>query len=244
VHAMAVMDRELAAHGDAPAACGHGNIWLVYSRLQEGKQVGPAVDACLAQAQSMSKQLKELPVVGSPEGAFGSWADMAVRTGIETGKWATWPELPSGKFNFARFVEDYGRVLSSRHDSAAAQSALAAMKADGEIVASNWKKEFPDDDTYLPWVDRTLAQGEAVAVLAEGRTDEGIQLLRRAAEAEAALPPPFGPPALQKPSYEMLGDELLALGRKKDAAAAYQAALEAAPNRRLSVLGLKAATAR
>jgi hypothetical protein len=39
----------------------------------------------------------------------------------------------------------------------------------------------------------------------------------------------------------MLGDELLTLGRKREAAADYQAAL-AAPNRRLSVLGLKAAT--
>ena len=243
VRAMKVLDDQLAAHGEPPAACGHGNIWLVYSRLQQGKQVGPAIDACLAQAQSMTKQLKELPVVGSPEGAFGSWADMAVRTGIETGKWTRWADLPSGKFNFARFVQDYGRLLSSRRDAAAAGSAFAAMKTDGQIVTSNWKKEFPDDDSYLPWIDRTLAQGEAVFLLAQGKTEEGIEHLRKAAEAEAALPPPFGPPALQKPSYEMLGDELLALGRKKEASAAYQAALAAAPNRRLSVLGLKAATA-
>jgi len=102
---------------------------------------------------------------------------------------------------------------------------------------------FPDDETYLPWIDRAVAQGEAVVALAQGRTDEGLVLLRKAAEAEAALPPPFGPPALQKPSYELLGDELLGLGRRQEAAAAYQSALAAAPNRRLSVLGLKAATA-
>jgi tetratricopeptide (TPR) repeat protein len=191
----------------------------------------------------MTKELKELPAVGSPEGGFGRWADMAVRTGIETGKWPKWVELPHGKFAWARFTEDYGRLLASRHDAAAAQSALAAMKIDGGVNRSNWKKEFPDDDTYLPWVDRAVAQGEAVAALAQGRTDEGIDLLRKAAEAEAALPPPFGPPALQKPSYELLGDELLALGRKAEAAAAYRAALAAAPNRRLSVAGLKAATA-
>ena len=242
-HALAVMNRTLAQHHEQPEACGHGNIWLVYSKLQEGEAVGPELDACLAQAQSMSKQLKELPVVGHPEGAYGSWADMAVRTGIETGKWPTWIELPSGKFGWARFTEDYGRILASRHNAAAAQSALAAMKIDGEVVSANWKREFPDDDTYLPWVDRAIAQGEAVAVLAQGRSDGGIQLLRKAAEAESALPPPFGPPALLKPSYELLGDELLALGRKKEAADAYRAALAAAPNRRLSMLGLKAATA-
>jgi predicted negative regulator of RcsB-dependent stress response len=67
------------------------------------------------------------------------------------------------------------------------------------------------------------------------------QALAEVEEAKAALPPPFGPPTLQKPSYELLGDELLALGQKQEAAVAYRTALAAAPNRHLSVLGLKAA---
>jgi tetratricopeptide (TPR) repeat protein len=242
VHAAAVQDAAMAGHHMPPGACGHGHIWLVYARLQEGKDVSREIEACLAQAQAMTKELKELPAIGSPEGGFGSWADMAVRTGIETGKWPKWVELPSGKFGWARFTEDYGRVLASRHDASAAASALAAMKSDQELISVGFKKEFPDDETSLPWVDRAVAQGEAVVALAQGRTELGIQLLRKAAEAEAALPPPFGPPALLKPSYEMLGDELLALGRKQEAADAYRAALAAAPNRRLSVLGLNAAT--
>lgn len=243
IHAAAVQDKAMAAHHMPPGACGHGHIWLVYARLQEGKDVGREIDACLAQAQAMTKELKDVPTIGSPEGGYGSWADMAVRTGIETSKWPEWVELPSGKFTWARFTEDYGRVLASRHDVPAAASALAAMKSDRELIDANFKTEFPDDDTYLPWVDRAIAQAEALVVLAQGDSEHGIQLLRKAAEAEAALPPPFGPPALQKPSYEMLGDELLALGRKQEAADAYRAALAAAPNRRLSVLGLKAATA-
>jgi tetratricopeptide (TPR) repeat protein len=232
----------MAAHHMPPVACGHGNIWLVYARLQEGKDVDPQMDACLADALRSQKETKDLPIVGHPEGDTASWADMAVRTGIETGNWPTeWMDLPSGKFTYARFIQDYGRVLASRHDAATAQSALTSMKTDRGILAANFKKEFPDDDTYLPWIDRTLAQAEAIAALAQGRTEEGIALLRKAAETEAALPPPFGPPALQKPSYELLGDELLALGQKKEAAVAYRTALSAAPNRRLSVLGLKAA---
>jgi tetratricopeptide (TPR) repeat protein len=243
VEALDVMNGRRAGHDMSKEACGHGNIWLVYARLQEGKDVQREVDACLAQAQAMSKGLKEMPVVGFPEGAFGSWADMVVRAGIETGKWPQWAELPSGKFTWTRFLEDYGRVLSSRHDAGAAQSALLSMKADQQVLEGNYRKEFPDDDQTMPWIERTVAQGEAVVALAAGRTDEGLKLLRKAAEAETALPPPFGPPALQKPSYEMLGDELLALGRKREAADAYRATLAAAPNRRLSVLGLKAATA-
>ena len=116
------------------------------------------------------------------------------------------------------------------------------MKADRDSLAVNFPKEFPDDDQTMPGVDRAVAQGEAVLMLAEGHTDEGLALLRKAAEAETALPPPFGPPALQKPSFELLGDELLALGRTPEATDAYTRALAAAPGRRLSLAGLKAAT--
>jgi tetratricopeptide (TPR) repeat protein len=226
----------MAAHHMPPPACGHGYIWLVYARLQQGKDVAPLLNACLAEAQDGIKTNKDLPVAGYPEGSAGSWADMAVRAGIETGKWPKWAELPGGRLGFARFTQDYGRLLESR------RAALAALKADQAALAASYRKEQPDDDQTLPWVDRAVAQGEAVAVLARGDTAQGLKLLRNAAEAEAALPPPFGPPALQKPSYEMLGDELLALGRKAEAAGAYKQALAAAPGRRLSVLGLKSAT--
>jgi hypothetical protein len=243
VHAAAVFNKAMAAHHLPPAACGHGNIWLVYARLQEGKDVASQTDACREDVLAGLKANKDLPIVGYPEGDTGTWADMAVRTGIETGKWPQWIDLPAGKLRFAAFVQDYGRLLASRRDAAAAQSALAAMNADRQLLAANYHKEFPDDDTVMPWVDRAVAQGEAVAMLASGETEQGIGLLRKAAEAEVALPPPFGPPALQKPSYEMLGDELLALGRKAEAAEAYRHALAAAPGRRLSLAGLKAATA-
>ena len=229
-------------HEEPAAACGHPFIWLVYAKLQQGEDAGPDVDACMIEAENALGDDKSLPAVGYPEGSTASWADMAVRVGIETGKWPKWLELPSGKMTYARFLEDYGRILSSRHDGQGAAVALSAMKADRDILAVNFPKEFPDDDQTMPWVDRAVAQGEAVLMLAEGHTDEGLALLRKAAEAETALPPPFGPPALQKPSFELLGDELLALGRTPEATDAYTRALAAAPGRRLSLAGLKAAT--
>ena len=239
IDALALMNGHAAA-GSAEH-CGHGAIWLVYAKLQQGKDAASEVNACRAEAQSMLTGAKDLPVVGFSEGAAASWADMAVRTGIETGKWPQWIDLPAGKMTFARFTEDYGRVLAARRNAAEVQAALTALKADQAVLAANLAKEYPDDVQSLPWIDRAVAQAEAVAALASGSTDEGLALLRKAAEAETALPPPFGPPVLQKPSYELLGDELLALGRKTEAADAYTRALAAAPNRRLAVAGLKAA---
>jgi len=244
VHAEATANAMAAMQHGPSGACGHGFIWLVYAKLQQGKDATPEIAACRAEADSRLKRAPAagLPVVGNPEGSTGSWADMAVRSGIETGKWPSWMELPAGKLTFVRFTQDYGQLLSSRHDAVAAASALKALEADREVLRANFAKEFPDDDQTMPWVDRAIEQARAVAALAAGRSDEGLSLLRKAAEAEVALPPPFGPPVLQKPSYEMLGDELLVLGRKTEAADAYTRELSAAPNRRLSVLGLKAAT--
>jgi len=239
--ALAVMNGK-HAHEDQEA-CGHGAIWLVYAMLQQGKDVTSRLQACRAEAETKLKAEKDLPVVGFPEGAAASVADMTVRTGIETGKWPEWMQLPAGTMAFARFTQDYGRVLAARHDPAVARAALTELKADQAILSANFAKEFPDDDQTLPWVNRAVAQADAVVALANGQPEQGIALLRKGAEAETALPPPFGPPVLQKPSYELLGDELSALGRKAEAAEAYRRALAAAPNRRLSVAGLKAVTA-
>ena len=89
-----------------------------------------------------------------------------------------------------------------------------------------------------------MAQSAALSALAEGKTEAGLAMLRAAAEAERALPVEFGPPALPKPSSELLGDHLLKLGRKDEAAAAYRATLAAAPGRRRALAGLAAASAR
>ena len=115
------------------------------------------------------------------------------------------------------------------------------MKQLRERILAAMPKERPDDHESAPWLDRALAQGEAVLALVRGQQEEGLKLLRAAAEAESALPQPFGPPVLAKPSWEMLGDEYLALGRRAEAAEAYRRTLAAAPGRRLSMEGLRAA---
>ena len=52
------------------------------------------------------------------------------------------------------------------------------------------------------------------------------------------MPLEFGPPFVDKPADELLGDVLLALGQKAEAKIAYESALERAPNRAASVTGL------
>jgi hypothetical protein len=79
---------------------------------------------------------------------------------------------------------------------------------------------------------------EGAVDLDEGKGDEGLRLLRQAADLEESLPVPFGPPFIEKPSHEMLGEALLSVSRPAEAAKAFEGALARAPLRSRSLLGL------
>ena len=242
VNAMRVVNEERAKRGMPSGACGHYVEWQVYSVLQQGKDAKPLIEACRTRAQAELAASTDRSAVGTLRSQVTSWSDMAVRQMVETGQMPAALDLPADRYAVPRFNLAYVRLLDARRDAPRAAAALADMRRDREAIAAVLAKEMPDDDQYLPWLDRAIAQGEAIVALAQGKRDEGIRLLRNAAAAEAELPVPFGPPVLAKPSAELLGEEMLAAGRKADAVDAFERALAAAPNRRLSVQGLAAAS--
>ncbi|MGH7495842.1 MAG: hypothetical protein ACREOO_26080 [bacterium] len=75
----------------------------------------------------------------------------------------------------------------------------------------------------------------------QGKTMEAVQVLKDAAAAEDRLMFEFGPPEVVKPAHELLGETLFALGRHKEAQAEFELSLKRAPNRLLSLAGLKRA---
>ena len=81
-------------------------------------------------------------------------------------------------------------------------------------------------------------QLEGLLRLRQGDAEGAIATLSRAAAAERAIPMEFGPPTLDKPANELLGDVPMDLGRAQEARSAYEAAQVLAPGRRLSLLGL------
>ena len=240
----AVVDRQRAANGEPPAECGHYNEWLVYALDQQGKDSSARVEACRRQAFAALQRGGDRSVLGGSRNPFNNWASVAVRHGADTGRWPDWSAIPAGEGSLiGRFDLAYGKLLAARRDRAAAAAALAEMTSLKTRIVTAMPLERPDDHESAPWFDRAIAQGEALVLLAGGDRDNGLARLRAAAEAEAALPEVFGPPILARPGFELLGDELLALGRKAEAAAAYRRALAAAPGRRLATLGLQKAAA-
>ena len=244
VTASKLVNEQRAANGRPPTGCGHYNEWLAYALDQQGKDSRQLVESCRAEALAVAAKGEDKSALGVVRNPFNNWANIAVRHGVDTGHWPSVDSVSTGdRALLGRFALTYGRVLASRNDAAAAGAALDEMKSYRSQIAAALPVELPDDHESAAWLDRAVAQGEAVVALARGEQGLGIQLLQAAANVEAALPVPFGPPVLAKPSAEMLGDELLAKGRKADAAAAYRQALAAAPNRRRSVEGLKASAA-
>jgi len=81
-----------------------------------------------------------------------------------------------------------------------------------------------------------IAMDEMRAALAaaEGKPEDAVKDLERTAARERALPLEFGPPNLEKPSDELLGELLLQLHRPAEAREAFQAALARAPGRKLT----------
>ena len=73
-----------------------------------------------------------------------------------------------------------------------------------------------------------------------------IDLRRGEVQIGAAqrVPVDFGPPEVPKPAHEMMGELLLELGKPAEAVPEFEAALERAPKRSRSLLGLARARTR
>jgi predicted Zn-dependent protease len=84
----------------------------------------------------------------------------------------------------------------------------------------------------------------ALIQMAEGKTDEALQLLKAAAYDEDRMSFDFGPPVVVKPTHELLGEMLLKLDRPQEAQAEFASSLKRAPKRFLSLLGMARAAAK
>jgi pentatricopeptide repeat protein len=78
----------------------------------------------------------------------------------------------------------------------------------------------------------------ALVMFAEGKRDEALAVMREATRREDAMPFDFGPPVIIKPSHELFGEMLLEAGKPAEAHAEFLRALELAPKRARSLLGL------
>ena len=236
-----------AAPNRPPATCGHYPFWLTYGYLQQGRH-----DA----AKEMVKKCHAAAAAASSP-AWGAFIAMRGRYLIDTEEWsgdvaalAASPGLPAAIFT-EQFVNAYGAIR--RGDLGAARRALEQMQAARHTIehGSGAGANTAMPGMNMPAQDASSAgrvkilHDEIVALIRhrEGATREAVDLLRAAAALEETLPFEFGPPFIDKPAYELLGDVLLESGQAQDARAAFEKALSRTPERTAALVGLMKAAA-
>jgi hypothetical protein len=255
---MAVVNKGREKAGKPRAMCGHYNEWLEYGYLQQGRVPearrvlegcrGAAEKAAAAAADPKSPAhagMSGMSMNGmSPAmGAVDSYAEMRAQFLIVTQLWndevVRWT-VPAGDFPFAEDTFDYTNAIAAirRGDIGAAREAAARVEKDGERAIAWMEKQKMDAADGRD--SAAIYNGELHALLAAaaGKTTEAVNELRQMADKEHKMPLEFGPPSIEKPADELLGELLLQLHRPTEAREALQNALSRTPGRTIVVEAL------
>jgi hypothetical protein len=163
---------------------------------------------------------------------------------IDSGEWSG--PVAAMKVNVAglitaEFTRDwadaYGALRFGKLDAAtaAAERAKTSLK---RYVAAATAAGIAADAPEQRVAKIEQQQLDGLLLLKRNRINEGITLLSEAAASESASPMEFGPPSLDKPANELLGEVLLEHGRAKEACKAFEASQVLAPGRGQSLIGL------
>ena len=192
----------------------HSLDWLHYAYLQLGR----TRDA-LALIDTASTILRGVTIPDDNPDARNIIGWLAFRQGLETGKWDAYPggfptvdaamkqPRPTPRAESIATTAAYASAVVSlrgQNDTNPARTVIAAFRTEAESL--------PADAPRRAALHRLSTQLEAMAAQHDGNTGRAIALLQELAPKDpnnASLPPSI------IPSYELLGDYLLAAGRRR-----------------------------
>jgi tetratricopeptide (TPR) repeat protein len=204
----------------------HALDYMAYSYLQE------AQDAKAKEIVDFAATVRKT----NPELEFsGAYALAAIpsRYALERNAWSEAatlpvPELPHwSSFPFMEALIEYGHALGRAHtgDLEGARKAMDRMRQLRDATLD------PKFDYFKRQLDQQMQAASAWVAYGEGKKEDAVNILRRAADAEDMLGKhPVSPGALV-PAREQLGDLLLKLDRPKEAQLEFEAALKIYPGR-------------
>ena len=234
--AVRVANEMRVERGHPARAWGHYNFWLLYGYLQQGRN-----SEALALLQGAREQAREFG--GPPEdrmeldpdrSVVGSAVQMWARYVIETRDWggdiAGW-QFKSGDAFDPNLTISFIRTLQAANASLAARASqfheqFRALMSGLEREIARQDEPAPTDLLYLDRLrvmDRELA---AAIAMARGDVGAAIAQAQEASRLEGAMPFSFGPPFVDLPAAEYLGELLLEAGRNQEAAEAFSLQLE------------------
>jgi len=204
----------------------HALDYMAYSYLQEARD---------AEAKEIVDRVAKVRKT-NPELEFSAayaLAAIPTRYAFERNDWEAAaalqiPELPHwNSFPFMEALIEYGHALGRAHigDLEGARKAIARMQQLRDATKD------PKFDYFKSHLDLQMQAASARVAAAEGKKDEAIDLLRRAADSEDILGKHPVSPGAFVPIREQLGTLLLETGLPKEAQREFEAALKIYPGR-------------
>jgi hypothetical protein len=183
-----------------------------------------------------------------PDTSFtSSFANMRLRYLLDTDDWrgeiAGWSQPktagPGARLDFA-YVEVLKQIELGK--ATEVQQALREFEAAGREVSESETKGANANPSYRLRPGILLLEARALFAEREGDLANSEKLLRDAIVLEETLPIDFGPPTIEKPTHELLGEFLLRRARKDEARDEFKKTLARTPGRRSAKQGLAAAS--
>jgi len=211
---------------------GHYTEWLHYALLQLGRT---------AEADSLRALVMRNAGTNERRSRGTSAVMMRAAQIINGAEW-TGPLASEGLSTPAntrgvRAADAFATGYAALQRGGSATASLARLDA---LVA---EVNGAGDDTQPGTVSAIAKALAATSAFQAGRRDEALALIVEAEGFELALAVEFGPPTVVKPTHELHGEMLLAMGRPAEAQREFERSLAMAPNRLLSLRGLAAAAA-
>ena len=204
----------------------HAMDYLVYAFLQQARNKS---------AQNVLAEMEAITELDENQFAAAyAFAASPARLALERHDWkaAAALEVKPAWFPWNRFRNAEALVHYAKAIGAARGGDIAAARRSAEELATI-RRVLPASRDY-DWSGSIGAQWEAATALiafAEGKKDEGLRLLRTAAEHEDAVDKHPVTPGALLPVREMLADLLLENRAPAEALKEYEAVLKTAPRR-------------
>ena len=207
---------------------GHYTEWLAYGYLQAGRfrDAEQLLDRVRGAMSRSARQRGEMAFMRA------HYAVAAEEWSNASPLWSWTVELADAPLMAA--VDQFTRGLAAarRRDGAALTAAIRGMAAPLTSLRAG-------GDTLMTRKAEVMERElRGLAALRDGRNDAAIDILREAAAMQDRLPMDFGPPEIVKPAHELLGEVYVDLLRPAEAQHAFVRALEQAPGRARSLIGL------
>jgi len=213
----------------------HAMDYEMYAYLQTAQDA--AARRVLDQVPAVAGRLVPDAVTGAAPAAAGYYARAAIpaRFALERGAWseaAALPVVPSPA-PYADAITHFARALGAARGGnvAAALPDIQRLTALRDVLSNG-------GDTYWSGqVDIQRQAAEAWVAFATNRREDGIAMLRAAAEAEDASDKAAITPGPLAPARELLAEMLLEAGHGDEALAEFTSTLRREPNRYRATAG-------